>query len=331
MSAPRLALLEVIGRDGRVSRAIDVQHWPLTLGRSLANDVVLDDPFVAAQHATLALDTSGQLTLQVGDTDNGVAEGRQQHARGAMVPVPAGGTVWQLGGLTLKLRTPDEPLAAELPLPRQGRRAWAAPAAMALAFALMALWGHWLALDPGAEAAEWWPLVAGVPMAVALWCGLWALASKLFQHQFAFAAHLRLVLPWLLAIEAVDLLLPPLAAALGWPLLWRLATPLQLLMLAWLVWQHLVLVLPGSRRVLAVFVGAAVLGAGGVAVADNLRDVDRASRAPYMSTLPTPGTVWHSAEPPEALVQQLAPLAEGLAARVKKARAEEPPEEGVEE
>ena len=77
-AARRLALLEVIGRDGRVLRSVDVQRWPLTLGRSLAADVVLDDPFVAPLHATLHAEGNGPaggLTLEVGDTDNGVLQG----------------------------------------------------------------------------------------------------------------------------------------------------------------------------------------------------------------------------------------------------------------
>jgi hypothetical protein len=50
-----------------------------------------------------------------------------------------------------------------------------------------------------------------------LWAGLWALASKLFQHRFEFAAHLRLALPVALGFEVLDTVLPPLGAALaGW-------------------------------------------------------------------------------------------------------------------
>ena len=68
----RLALIELLGRDARVQRTQDVRAWPLTLGRALDNTVVLDDPHVAARHATLAPDADGRLLLQVGDTVNGL-------------------------------------------------------------------------------------------------------------------------------------------------------------------------------------------------------------------------------------------------------------------
>lgn len=51
----RLALIELLERDGRVSRVLDVHAWPLCLGRALDNDLVIDDPHLAAHHATLAV------------------------------------------------------------------------------------------------------------------------------------------------------------------------------------------------------------------------------------------------------------------------------------
>lgn len=323
---PRLALLEVIGRDGRVAQTLDVQQWPVTLGRSLAADVVLDDPHVAALHATLRHGDDGRLTLEVGDTTNGVREGSSLHARGSRVPVPAGGSTWQVGGLTLRLRTPDETLAPEQALARDTAFGPAALGLTALALAVLALGNHWRSLDPGSEVMDWLPLVAGLPLALGLWSGLWALASKLFQHRFEFMAHLRLALPVALGVEAMDTLLPPLAAALDWPLLWRLVTPLQVALLLWLLFRHLARVLPQARSAVATFVAAAALAGAVVAISATWRSVDRWSRPPYMSELPTADTLWRAPEPAEALAGDVAPLAEQLARRVKKAQAEEPPD-----
>lgn len=326
---PRLALLEVIGRDGRVAQTLDVRHWPVTLGRSLAADVVLDDPHVAPLHATLRHGDDGALTLEVGDTTNGVREGSGLHARGSRVPVPAGGSTWQFGGLTLRLRTPDESLAPELPLARDTGLGPVALGLSALALAVLALGHHWRSLDPGSEVMDWLPLVAGLPLALGLWSGLWALASKLFQHRFEFMAHLRLALPVALGVEAMETLLPPLAASLDWPLLWRLVEPLQVALLLWLLFRHLALVLPQARRAAATFVGTAAVAGTVVAVSATWRSVDRWSRPAYMSELPTADTLWRTPEPAEALAGDLAPLAEQLARRVKKAQAEEPPDGAV--
>ena len=333
MSAPtpRLALLEVIGRDGRVAQTLDVRQWPLTLGRSLAADLVLDDPHVAAHHATLQPAADGRLTLEVGDTTNGVREGRRVHPRGSRVAVPAGGATWQIGGLTLRLRTPDEALAPEQPLALEAAAGPRRLLLAALALAALALGNHWLSLDPGHELMDWLPLVAGLPLVLGLWAGLWATASKIFQHRFEFMPHLRLALPVALAVEALDTVLSPLAAALDWPLLWRLVTPAQVALMLWLLYRHLTLVLPQARRAVATFVGAAALAGAAVAVTATWRSVDRWSSPPYMSELPLPGTMWRTPEPAEALAGDIGPLAEQLARRVQKAQDEEPPEGGGED
>ena len=70
----RLAVVEILDRDGHTRQLVPVWHWPVTIGRAIECDVVLDDPHVAARHATLA-DEDGQLQLQVGDTINGAQVG----------------------------------------------------------------------------------------------------------------------------------------------------------------------------------------------------------------------------------------------------------------
>ena len=317
------ALLEILDRDGRVGRVVDLHSWPVTMGRALSNDVVLDDPFVAPHHATLALDDSGQLRLQVGDSVNGVLVGPTRHTAGQQAALPASGAPLQIGAVKLRLRLPGETLAPERALPAMAASPWALPLLAGLGLMLMALASHWVALDPGADAAAWLPVTLGLPLAVAGWCGVWAMASKLFQHRFDFSGHLRIVLPWLLAIELVDALLQPAAAALGWPALWRLTGPLQVLLALLTVRAHLVHVLPMAPRAVSTVVAAAALVGGSISLTTALRATDRYSRPPYMSTLPLPALRVADTTAAATLVQDLVPLAAQLTVRVKKASAEE--------
>ena len=320
----RLALIEVFERDGRVGHSASVHGWPLTLGRALDNHLVLDDPHVAAHHATLQPDASGALLLHVGDTVNGVEVDDVRHRAGARVVLPAGGANLQIGGLKLRLRLPAETLAAEKPLPVLSRAHLAGPLLAGLLFLLLGLFDHWLSLDPGADAAAWLPVAVGLPLAVAGWCGVWALAAKLFQHRFDFMGHLRIALPWLLAAELVDLLLTPLAATLGWPWLWRLVAPLQVLLGLLMLRAHLTRLLPLSARAVSLVLAAAAVAGAAISLTLTHRATDRFSRPAYMSTLPLPALNMSSLVPAAELVQELAPLAERLAARVKKAREDEP-------
>lgn len=322
-SAQRLALIEVFERDGRVARCVSVQRWPLTIGRALDNDVVLDDPHVAAHHATLQADGQSQLTLAVGDSINGVSLGNDRFAAGERVTLPAAGASIQLGAIKLRLRLPGETLAPERPLPAIGRVQLLPPLLAGALLLLLALAEHWVVLDPGADATAWLPIAVGVPLALAGWCGAWALVSKLFQHRFDFMGHLRIVLPWLLAIEVVDVLLPAAGATLAWPWLWRLAVPLQALLAVLMLRAHLTQVLPLSSRTVAAVVAAAALVGSAISLTLTQRTTDRYSRPAYMSTLPLSALHGAVDTPAATLVQDMAPLASRLSQRVQKARADE--------
>jgi hypothetical protein len=226
-TAPKtgLALIECFERDGRTARVLDVWQWPVTLGRAMDNDIVLDDPFVAAHHARLEALPEGGLRLQVLHTANGVRVDGQLHGAGASVPLPAQGATLQIGNSPLRLRLPSETLAPERPLPNHGS-AWMPLALGALLYASVVI-RHGIGLDPGAEVSAWLPAVLGLPALVACWCAVWALMSKLFRHRFDFAGHLRIVLPWLIALEAGELICQQLARASAgpgcgaWPRRWR--------------------------------------------------------------------------------------------------------------
>ncbi len=197
----RVALIEWLDREGHVQRSVDVAAWPLSLGRALDNTVVLDDPFVAAHHARLLPGEDGRLLLQALPSHNGLRlDGR---ALDGPTPVPAGGGLLQLGQTRLRLRVADADaaLAPEKPLPATPALTRRGPLLAAGALMALVLGGQWLSLDPGADYTAWLPLALGLPAVVMVWCGIWALLSKLFQHRFDFSGHLRIALPWLLAMQ----------------------------------------------------------------------------------------------------------------------------------
>ena len=316
----RLALIECTERDGRSARAFDVRAWPLTIGRALDNDIVLDDPFAAAHHARLELDGEGRLRLVALPSLNGMSQGRRRIVGGQTLALPAGGTVLQIGHTRLRLRLPGEALAPERLLPRLRRGARMLPLLAGAALLGLQLADHWLSLDPGADYSTWLPAVVGLPVAVACWCGLWALMSKLFQHRFDFAGHLRIALPGLLGIGLFDALWPQATAAIDAAALWQLGAPLQALLLALLVHTHLRHLLPLHPRAVTASVLAFVLAGGAISLALTHRSTDSYAAAPYMSTLPLPALRLAGTEPPQDLVRAMAPLAQTLAQRVKKAR-----------
>ena len=312
----RLALIEVLGRDGQPQRWVDVVRWPLTMGRALDNDLVLDDAHVAPHHARLEPDMLGRLQLFVLATVNGVRVGADHHQAGETVPLPPG-TPLRLGPVRLRLRLPGEPLADEQAIPARPRGLTPALPLVAAALMLLALASHWLTLDPGADATVWLPPLVGLPVVLAAWCGLWALMSKLFQNRFDIAGHLRIVLPWLLAIELVDLIVPQVAASFGWATLWYLENPLQAVLAVLMLRDHLTHLLPQHSRAVSATVLALGMAGAGISGALNERRTDRFFRAPYMSTLPLPAFNATTPVAPASLVQDMAPLAQKIAVSIQ--------------
>jgi pSer/pThr/pTyr-binding forkhead associated (FHA) protein len=108
----RLAIIELLDRDGHARLIVPVTAWPVTIGRAIDCDVVLDDAHAAARHATLTgvgasgdagvSDTGGAsgadaaLTLTVGETINGVRIGKRRVAAQQSVTL-APGDVLQIG------------------------------------------------------------------------------------------------------------------------------------------------------------------------------------------------------------------------------------------
>lgn len=285
-SDSRLALIELLDRDGAVAHRVAVTRWPVTLGRALECDVLLDDPHAAAHHARLA-HADGRLTLTVGDTANGLRIAGRLLPRGSEVAV-ASGSEWQIGRTRLRLRLPGEALAPEQPLappaPLRGR--WLAAGLVSLVVWLLG--EHWLQSDPGDPASGYLSALVAVPIGLALWCFLWALGSKLFARHFDFFAHLRLALAVLLASLLLGTALPLAAFALSWPWLTRWGEVLTLALGCALVYGHLRLIVPSRRQALAV--GFATMFTVGVALklVLNHQRTDRWFSPLYLNTLAPP-------------------------------------------
>lgn len=310
----RLALIELLERDGRVRQAIEVHRWPATIGRAFDNDVVLDDAHVAPLHARIAADATGALRLEVADgVVNAVRIGATTVAAGQQVPLPRG--AWQIGGSPLRVRWPGEALKPERAMAARGR--WWGLGLLGGLLLALEMGEVLVGLDPGARATAWlYPLLAVIG-AIVLWASLWGLASKIFAHRFAFWPHLAVALRWLLAIGVVNLLLPLIGFALSWTWLVALAGfAIGLLAVGWL-YQHARLVLPSMRRALGAALAALwVLGTGATLI-NTHQSSDRWAGPLYLHRLAPPALRLAPTVPVALFVQEATALKDKLAGSVK--------------
>jgi hypothetical protein len=280
----RLALVEILDRDGHVRQAVSVEQWPVTIGRAIDCDVVLDDPHVAATHATVT-DEDGALSLHLGDSVNGARLLNRPFAAGTKTPLPSG-EVFQLGGTRIRVRRASDPLAPERALAPSGGRL----SLFVLAVALLArtVAEQWLDTDPGARVIEYVPWLVGGAALLALWCGVWAVGSKLFQHRFEFSAHARIAMSYLLALGVTGLLLPLAGYALSWSFLSRITGFVGGALLCAMVWQHLTLIVPSRRRALALTMGTLFVAGSAVILSHQYQSNDRYFTELYAPTLAPP-------------------------------------------
>lgn len=303
-------MIELLERDGRVRRHVEVRRWPLTLGRALDCDVVLDDPHVAAHHLRIepAADGPG-LVLQVGATRNGVQLGPRTLIEGERAPLPSAGEVWQVGGTRLRVRLPHDPVEPERPL---GLAATGARPSVTLLSAL-ALWAlvlaeHGIDLDPGSSLSDWLLPLLAWPAAAFGWCLLWAIGSRVLQHRFELWAHFAVLMKGLLLIGLLDLLLPVVAFALSWEWLGRITPVTCAAVGAATLYRHARLVLPLPRWIVGGAI-AAVLVLGGLILGTlNRQRTDRWFGPAYLATLAPPGFRLAPGVPPRQFVDEMAGL-----------------------
>ena len=317
------ALIEAIDRHGNVQARLPVTHWPVTVGRDLRADLVLDDVHVAGQHIRLAQHTPGQLTVQVLNTDNGVTLGRQHHARGAQFDWPAGQAL-TLGRLHLRLRLADTPVAAEQAMPLGPWRAtlWSL-AALATAMLLM-LGQVWLKSTETQKLLQELPMVMiGALAGLAAWAGLWAMVTKLFSGHPQFWRHVRIASLAFVASEVLEFVAQILAFAFSWESVGRFSYLVLVLVASVGIYRHLLVVAPQPRRGLAVGVALVVILGLPVMLGTQWLKNKRLSNQLYMAKLFPPAWRVATPVPVATFLQEAGSIEQRLAARLKDKKDED--------
>jgi hypothetical protein len=192
-----LILERLDARRGEVQRRMMLERVPLTIGRALDNDLVIDDPHVDAHHARITTAEDGTLLLEDLGSVNGIdVPGVGRQTRVSLVA----GTSVKIGRTPLRVRDRAESVVPAVPLAPP-------PTASAATGWLREL--HWqlilvvVLLIRSADAA--WvttytrdastvalTLVVGVAAMLAIWAGGWAIVGKLAIRRASFLTHVAI-------------------------------------------------------------------------------------------------------------------------------------------
>lgn len=283
-----LAVVEVLDRDGQVRQAISVTHWPLLIGRAFDNDVVLSDLHVAPEHLSVRLGAHG-LELVVGNTRNGVQLGAKSFSAGETHRLATDSDANNItaGRTHLRLRLPGHALAPELPLavvaPLRQRLVPILIAAVVLVAGM--LFNTYLDTDADGLGRAAGNMLLGVVAGAAIWCGAWAMLSKVFTRQARFGWHLRVFLISSSAWLVVAALPALLAFALSWPWLTDFAFIGTYAVGAAALYFHLLAVEPARQRLLRWAAAACAVTGVALTLWFNAQRTDQLGEELYMSHL----------------------------------------------
>ncbi|MCC6473457.1 MAG: FHA domain-containing protein [Burkholderiales bacterium] len=192
--------VEVLSRHRDVLERRRCEGPQVRIGRSYANDVVIDDPFVAAAHLRVFRDESGSLVAQDLGSANGLFAGHGGTRAERLVL--DGEQPIRIGRTYLRIRAAGHAVPAERALPV---RVYGGRMVVALAASIVAIEtaSQWLGDTREFQATRFvLPLLALVLLALA-WTGMWSILSRVFTGQARFDRHLLVALAGLAALSVL--------------------------------------------------------------------------------------------------------------------------------
>lgn len=186
MAAP--LIVEVLDNRGRVHSRTRLERFPAAIGRGYGNDIILDDPYADAEHLRLVEDGNGGLVAEDAGSVNGTYEGKMRSTRLAIRP----GLEVRVGHTTLRFQDPAASVRPAL-LDNRAVPDWTTSGRTAFLVALIAgtffALNDWLGSYERTTAAKQVNSALGALVVIAVWAGLWSLASRVNRNRFNFAGH----------------------------------------------------------------------------------------------------------------------------------------------
>jgi Inner membrane component of T3SS, cytoplasmic domain len=186
----------------------------LHIGRGYDNDVILDDPYVAARHLRIVRDDAGALVAEDLGSANGLFAGEDRR-RSPRVVLDGTRSI-RIGRSRLRVRAADHAVAPER-IARPQTRAW--PLVLALAGALIGieLSTMWLRETGEPNVGKYLGPLLVMCVAVAAWTTAWAIVSRVFSGRGRFGRHLLIAVCGLLVLSLLNELTSYGAFALSRP------------------------------------------------------------------------------------------------------------------
>jgi hypothetical protein len=243
MHLPPITVLEFATRSGHVISRVPCRPGVLRVGRALDNDVVIDDPFIAATHLQIDIDVQGSVCVTDAGSVNGLFDGVGRNARRVPRLTLAIDTPVKFGHSTLRLRDvrgavePERPESGtQLGGPLFGARV---ATLLVVAIALWSLVEAWFTNFAVLKPAQLLLATSGILTSFFVWVGAWALVTRVFTGHARFAAHAAVAGWAVLAWTALQIILHAAGFSFSTGLFATLQPVLGALLAMWALLRHL--------------------------------------------------------------------------------------------
>jgi hypothetical protein len=211
--------VEVLTRHRDVTARFRIDARELSIGRGYDNDVIVDDPYVAARHVRVFHDQAGQLVAEDLGSANGMYLDGKNGKRSRLPRIVVDGNVpIRIGQTFIRIRETSHAVDLERLGGSEGR-VLPLGAALLLGVGLLGLGAInvWLEQTSEPHLSNYLvPLLTLVGLALG-WIGIWSLLSRLFSGQSHFLRHVVIAEAVVLAFWIYDGLARFSSFALTWP------------------------------------------------------------------------------------------------------------------
>jgi hypothetical protein len=207
--------VELLSRQQEITARFRLPGTEARIGRGYNNDIIVDDPYVAAEHLRLFRDDSGQLVVEDLGSANGVyLNGETQRLARIVVD---GKQPIRIGQTFLRIREGSFAVEPErIGSPARTRWPIVLPAVLAVALLGLDEIRIWLAQTAEVQPSTYLAPLLAMCVTVLGWTGIWALLSRIFSGQARFLRNLLITLTGGLAMTLYSWIANFVSYALTW-------------------------------------------------------------------------------------------------------------------
>jgi len=206
--------VEILSRHREVAARFPCAGPEVRIGRGYDNDVILDDPYVAARHVRVFRDEAGRLVAEDGGSANGMFLERDA-ARQQRIVIDGEQPI-RIGHTRLRIREAGHAVAPERVAGSDLRSVPVLATALGAALLAIEALTVWLSDIGEPKVSSYLGPLLTVAVAIAAWVGVWALLARSFSGRAHFQRNLVIALLGALAFSLYSVLGLFSAFALTW-------------------------------------------------------------------------------------------------------------------